>query len=153
MDAGETVELIAHQPDWYSISARTPPWIEYQSGRSWLMPSMPMPPCLCRDPGTHHDCSPLLQISTDFVLSSKQGHPYRPEDPLNPVSPHGASKSESERAVAELLGIALSCTSKPVSQSTELVRINPMLASARSALNHAPPSEIKPKSTALKMSP
>ena len=52
------------------------------------------------------DSSRLLQISTDFVFSGEQGHPYRPEDLLNPVNAYGASKAAGEQAVADALGTA-----------------------------------------------
>jgi len=52
------------------------------------------------------DSSRLLQISTDFVFSGEQGHPYRPEDPHNPVNAYGASKAAGEQAVAKALGTA-----------------------------------------------
>lgn len=46
--------------------------------------------------------SRILQISTDFVFSGEQSHPYRPEDPLNPVNVYGSSKASGEQAVAML---------------------------------------------------
>ena len=51
-----------------------------------------------------NDGSRLLQISTDFVFSGEQSHPYRPEDPRNPVCAYGTSKAAGEQAVTELLG-------------------------------------------------
>lgn len=45
----------------------------------------------------------LLQVSTDFVFSGDQGHPYRPEQPVNPLGVYGASKAEGERRVAAAL--------------------------------------------------
>ena len=50
------------------------------------------------------DGSRLLQISTDFVFSGEQGHPYRPDDPRNPMSVYGASKAAAEQAAADALG-------------------------------------------------
>jgi len=45
----------------------------------------------------------LLQLSTDFVFSGDQGHPYRPEHPVAPLGVYGASKAEGERRIAALL--------------------------------------------------
>jgi dTDP-4-dehydrorhamnose reductase len=46
----------------------------------------------------------LLQISTDFVFSGQQGHPYGAEDQAAPLGVYGASKARGEAAVLEVLG-------------------------------------------------
>ncbi|WP_130469814.1 dTDP-4-dehydrorhamnose reductase [Candidatus Magnetaquicoccus inordinatus] len=46
----------------------------------------------------------LIHISTDFVFDGRQGSPYRPESPTNPVSVYGASKREGERQILEIRG-------------------------------------------------
>jgi dTDP-4-dehydrorhamnose reductase len=51
----------------------------------------------------------LLQVSTDFVFNGEQGHPYRPEQPVDPLGVYGASKAEGERRVLEMLGSEDSC--------------------------------------------
>lgn len=45
----------------------------------------------------------LLQLSTDFVFAGDQGHPYRPDHPVAPLSVYGASKAEAERRIASRL--------------------------------------------------
>lgn len=45
----------------------------------------------------------LLQVSTDFVFSGEQGHPYEPEQALQPLGVYGASKAEGERRAAAAL--------------------------------------------------
>lgn len=51
----------------------------------------------------------LLQVSTDFVFSGDQGHPYRPQQPLAPLGVYGASKAEGERRLAALLPESRRC--------------------------------------------
>ena len=46
----------------------------------------------------------LLQVSTDFVFNGAQGHPYRPEQPRDPLGIYGASKAAGEEAVEQILG-------------------------------------------------
>ena len=46
----------------------------------------------------------MLQLSTDFVFNGKQGFPYLPDQPVDPLGVYGASKAEGERAVMKLLG-------------------------------------------------
>jgi dTDP-4-dehydrorhamnose reductase len=45
----------------------------------------------------------LLQVSTDFVFQGDQGHPYSPEQPVQPLGVYGASKAGGEEAVMERL--------------------------------------------------
>jgi dTDP-4-dehydrorhamnose reductase len=51
----------------------------------------------------------LLQVSTDFVFNGEQGHPYRPDQALEPLGVYGASKAEGERRVEAELGPERSC--------------------------------------------
>ena len=51
----------------------------------------------------------LLQISTDFVFSGMQGHPYGPLDSVAPLGVYGASKARAEAAVLRLLGPERAC--------------------------------------------
>ena len=46
----------------------------------------------------------LLQVSTDFVFNGAQGHPYRPDQPRDPLGVYGASKAAGEEAVEQVLG-------------------------------------------------
>ena len=45
----------------------------------------------------------LLQVSTDFVFSGEQGHPWRPDQPTSPLGVYGATKAEGERRIAAVL--------------------------------------------------
>ena len=47
----------------------------------------------------------LLQVSTDFVFNGRQGHPYEPAQPRDPLGIYGATKAAGEQAIAELLGL------------------------------------------------
>jgi dTDP-4-dehydrorhamnose reductase len=48
----------------------------------------------------------LLQLSTDFVFNGRQGSPYLPEQPRDPLGVYGATKAQGEEAVEELLAVA-----------------------------------------------
>ena len=45
----------------------------------------------------------LLHVSTDYVFDGRTKNPYREEDPVNPLSVYGRSKSKGEAAVQDLL--------------------------------------------------
>ena len=47
----------------------------------------------------------LLQVSTDFVFNGRQGYPYQPLEPRDPLGVYGASKAAGEQAIAEVLGV------------------------------------------------
>ena len=47
----------------------------------------------------------LLQVSTDFVFNGRQGHPYKPEQQIDPLGVYGATKAAGEKAIAEVLGL------------------------------------------------
>ncbi|CAE20289.1 putative dTDP-4-dehydrorhamnose reductase [Prochlorococcus marinus str. MIT 9313] len=46
----------------------------------------------------------MLQVSTDFVFNGAQGHPYRPNQPRDPLGVYGATKAAGEEAVEQILG-------------------------------------------------
>ena len=46
----------------------------------------------------------LLQVSTDFVFSGRQGYPYKLDQPRDPLGVYGATKAAGEQAIAEVLG-------------------------------------------------
>jgi dTDP-4-dehydrorhamnose reductase len=45
----------------------------------------------------------LLQVSTDFVFNGEQGHPYRPEQAVDPIGVYGRSKAEGEQRAQAVL--------------------------------------------------
>ena len=47
----------------------------------------------------------LLQVSTDFVFNGRQGHPYEPAQPRDPLGVYGTTKAAGEQAIAEVLGV------------------------------------------------
>jgi len=51
----------------------------------------------------------LLQVSTDFVFNGSQGHPYHPDQPVDPISVYGATKAEGERLVQEIMPATKYC--------------------------------------------
>ncbi|HYP03733.1 MAG TPA: dTDP-4-dehydrorhamnose reductase [Cyanobium sp.] len=51
----------------------------------------------------------LLQVSTDFVFDGRQGSPYLPHHPVDPLGVYGASKAEAERRVLRILGGERAC--------------------------------------------
>ena len=85
----------------------------------------------------------LLQISTDFVFSGQQGHPYGPEDQAAPLGVYGASKARGEAAVLEVLGQKRACVLRtswlygPVGKNfcLTMLRLHEIKAAAGEALN------------------
>lgn len=45
----------------------------------------------------------LLQVSTDFVFNGRQGSPYRPDQPVDPLGVYGASKAAGETVALRTL--------------------------------------------------
>ena len=45
---------------------------------------------------------PLVHISTDFVFDGRQATPYKPADPVNPLSVYGESKAKGEEYLINL---------------------------------------------------
>ena len=99
--------VLAHQPDWV-LNAGAYTAVDRAEAEAELAQAVNAgaPQALAEALASISDRSHLLQISTDFVFGGEQGHPYRPEDPLNPVSAYGASKAAGEQAVADALGTA-----------------------------------------------
>ena len=51
----------------------------------------------------------LLQVSTDFVFNGRQGSPYRPDQPVDPLGVYGTTKAAGETAAAAALDPARLC--------------------------------------------
>ena len=85
----------------------------------------------------------LLQISTDFVFSGMQGHPYGPLDSVAPLGVYGASKARAEAAVLRLLGPERACVLRtswlygPVGKNfcLTMLKLHAIKAAAGEALN------------------
>ena len=85
----------------------------------------------------------LLQISTDFVFSGMQGHPYGSQDPVAPLGVYGASKARAEAAVFEVLGPERACVLRtswlygPVGKNfcLTMLKLHATKAAAGEALN------------------
>ena len=85
----------------------------------------------------------LLQISTDFVFSGMQGHPYGLQDPVAPLGVYGASKARAEAAVLALLGPERACVLRtswlygPVGKNfcLTMLKLHATKAAAGEALN------------------
>ena len=85
----------------------------------------------------------LLQISTDFVFSGQQGHPYGADDRAAPLGVYGASKARGEAAVLEVLGPKRACVLRtswlygPVGKNfcLTMLRLHAAKAAAGEALN------------------
>ena len=85
----------------------------------------------------------LLQISTDFVFSGQQGHPYGAEDKAAPLGVYGASKARGEAAVLEVLGPKRACVLRtswlygPVGKNfcLTMLKLHAIKAAAGEALN------------------
>ena len=85
----------------------------------------------------------LLQISTDFVFSGQQGHPYGADDRAAPLGVYGASKARGEAAVLEVLGQKRACVLRtswlygPVAKNfcLTMLRLHEIKAKAGDPLN------------------
>ena len=99
--------VLAHQPDWVlNAGAYTAVDRAEAEPELALAVNAGAPKAFAEALESNSDSSCLLQISTDFVFSGEQGRPYRPEDPPNPLSVYGASKTAGEQWVADALGTA-----------------------------------------------
>ena len=95
--------VIAHQPEWV-LNAGAFTAVDRAEAEPELAEAVNAGAPLAFAEALAHTSirSRMLQISTDFVFSGEQGYPYRPEDPLNPLTEYGASKAAGEKALAIL---------------------------------------------------
>ncbi len=85
----------------------------------------------------------LLQISTDFVFSGMQGHPYGQLDSVAPLGVYGASKARAEKSVFALLGPERACVLRtswlygPVGKNfcLTMLKLHAIRAAAGEAIN------------------
>lgn len=93
------------RPDWVINAAAytAVDQAEQEQDRAWAI-NADAPAALAEALADHAPAAGgLLQVSTDFVFNGRQGSPYAPEHPCDPLGVYGASKAAGERRVLERL--------------------------------------------------
>jgi dTDP-4-dehydrorhamnose reductase len=96
-------QVIQHyQPDWLINAAAftAVDRAEEEVSRAYLV-NAEAPAAMAKALAAGHGS--MLQVSTDFVFSGRQGVPYRVESPVQPLNVYGSSKAYGERAILDLL--------------------------------------------------